>query len=251
MMVWRDLTATVCWVLLSLLGFPDTVPTHDGEGKQLTPEEYRDLAIEMECMYRKCKGNPHTKEAGRAILEAIQQTCKEFWSLKVRQDGFVGLGPLFCWVKKLASFYKYVEAGSGAILPNIMSPFRVWHKLWSAGVPVSEARLSTLTPPCYQGFPSPGLGVVDWGGVSPWRRLLWLPPAIGPSLMIRGQAPLGNAMPRRCWCWGFSLVWPLQLLVRLYCGSGSYPGFRLEHPKTHSCQHFGHSPQVSSDSDSP
>jgi hypothetical protein len=97
----RDLTAMVCWVLLSLLGFPDTVPTHDGEGKQLTPEEYKDLAIEMECMYRMCKG-------------------KEFRSLKVRWDGFVGLGPLFHLVKKRASFYKYVEAGSGAILPNIV-----------------------------------------------------------------------------------------------------------------------------------
>jgi hypothetical protein len=59
-------------VLLSLLGFPDTIPTHDGEGKQLTPEEYKDLAIEMERMYRKCKGNPHMKEAGRAVPEAIQ-----------------------------------------------------------------------------------------------------------------------------------------------------------------------------------
>jgi hypothetical protein len=67
----RDLTVMVCWVLLSLLGFPDTVPTHDGEGNQLTPEEYKDLAIEMERMYQKCKGNPHTKEAGRAIPEAI------------------------------------------------------------------------------------------------------------------------------------------------------------------------------------
>jgi hypothetical protein len=68
----RDLTMTVCWVLLSLLGFPDTVPTHDREENQLTPEEYKDLAIEMEHMYRKCKGNPHTKEAGRAIPEAIR-----------------------------------------------------------------------------------------------------------------------------------------------------------------------------------
>jgi hypothetical protein len=70
--VWHDLTAMVCWVLLSLLRFPDTVPTHDREEKQLTPEEYKDLAIKMECMYRKCKGNPHTKEAGRAVPEAIQ-----------------------------------------------------------------------------------------------------------------------------------------------------------------------------------
>jgi hypothetical protein len=113
MMVWRDLTVTVCWVLLSLLGFPDTVPAHDGEGKQLTPEEYKDLTIEMEHIYRKCKGNPHMKEAGQAILEAIRQTWKEFRSLKVRRDGFVGLGPLFCSVKKRPSFYKYVEAGSG------------------------------------------------------------------------------------------------------------------------------------------
>jgi hypothetical protein len=64
--------------------------------------------------------------------------------LKVRRDGFVGLGPLFRLVKKRASFYGYVEAGSGAILPNIVSPFRVWHKLWSAGIPVSEARLSAM-----------------------------------------------------------------------------------------------------------
>jgi hypothetical protein len=70
--VQRDLTAMVCWVLLSLLGFPDTVPTHDREGKQLTPEEYKDLAIEMEHMYQKCKGNPHTKEAGWAFPEAIR-----------------------------------------------------------------------------------------------------------------------------------------------------------------------------------
>jgi hypothetical protein len=58
--------------VLSLLGFPDTVPTRDGEGNQLTPEEYKDLAIKMERMYRKCKGNPHMKEAGRAIPEAIR-----------------------------------------------------------------------------------------------------------------------------------------------------------------------------------
>jgi hypothetical protein len=62
MTVWRDLTLTVCWVLLSLLGFPDTVPTHDREGKQLTREEYKDLAIEMEHMYRKCKGTPTRKK---------------------------------------------------------------------------------------------------------------------------------------------------------------------------------------------
>jgi hypothetical protein len=53
--------------------------------------------------------------------------CKEIWSLKVRRDGFVGLGPLFHSVEKRASFYEYVEAGLGAILPNIMSSFRVWH----------------------------------------------------------------------------------------------------------------------------
>jgi hypothetical protein len=64
--------------------------------------------------------------------------------LKVRQDGFVGLGPLFRLVEKRASFYEYMEAGSGAILPNIMSLFRVWYKLWSAGIPVSEARLSAM-----------------------------------------------------------------------------------------------------------
>jgi hypothetical protein len=58
----------------------------------------------------------------------------------------VGLGPLFCSVKKRASFYQYVEveAGLGAILPKIVSPFRVWHKLWLAGVPKSEARLSAM-----------------------------------------------------------------------------------------------------------
>jgi hypothetical protein len=125
-------------------GFPDTVPTHDGEGKQLTPEEYKDLAIEMERMYQKCMGNAHTKEAGRAVPEAIWQTCKEFRSLKVRQDGFVGLGLLFRSVEKQASSYEYVEAGSGAILPNIVSPFRMWHELWLAGIPVSEARLSAM-----------------------------------------------------------------------------------------------------------
>jgi hypothetical protein len=184
-------------------------------------------------------------------------TCKKFRSLKVRRDRFVGLGPLFRLVKKWASFYEDMKVGSGAILPNIVSPFRVWHELWSAGIPVSEAWLSAmgkrpwvlLSPPCYQGFPSPGLGVVDQGGVSPWCRLLWLPPAIGPPLTIRGQAPLGNGRPWHRQCW------PLQLLVRLYCGSGIawpfLPRFRLEHPKTHSCQHFGHSPQVGSDSDSP
>jgi hypothetical protein len=64
--------------------------------------------------------------------------------LKVRRDGFVGLGPLFRLVEKRASFYEQVEAGLGAILPNIVSPFRVWHALWSAGVPVSEARLSAM-----------------------------------------------------------------------------------------------------------
>jgi hypothetical protein len=64
--------------------------------------------------------------------------------LKVRWDRFVGLGPLFCSVKKRASFYEYVEAGPGVILPNIVSPFRVWHKLWSAGIPVSEAQLSAM-----------------------------------------------------------------------------------------------------------
>jgi hypothetical protein len=48
------------------------------------------------------------KEAGRAIPGAIQQTCKEFGSLKVRRDRFVGLGPLFRLVEKRASFYKYV-----------------------------------------------------------------------------------------------------------------------------------------------
>jgi hypothetical protein len=71
-MVWCDLTATVCWVLLSLLGFPDTVPSQDGEGKQLTPEEYKDLTIKMERMYQKCKGNPYMKEAGWAVPEAIR-----------------------------------------------------------------------------------------------------------------------------------------------------------------------------------
>jgi hypothetical protein len=131
-------------VLLSLLGFPETVPTHDGDGNQLTPEEYKDLAIKMERMYWKCKGKPHTKEAGWAVLEAIQWTCKEFRSLKVRRDGFVGLGPLFRSVKKRARFYEYVEEGSGAILPNIVSPFRVWYELWLAGIPVKEARLSAL-----------------------------------------------------------------------------------------------------------
>jgi hypothetical protein len=30
------------------------------------------------------------------------------------------------------------------ILPKIVSPLRVWHKLWLAGVPVSEAWLSTM-----------------------------------------------------------------------------------------------------------
>jgi hypothetical protein len=57
-MVRHDLTMMVCWVLLSLLGFPDTVPTHDGEGKQLTPEEYKDLAIKMERMYRNVRATP-------------------------------------------------------------------------------------------------------------------------------------------------------------------------------------------------
>jgi hypothetical protein len=70
--------------------------------------------------------------------------CKEFQSLKVRWDGFVGLGPLFRLVKKQASFYEYMEAGPGVILPNIVSPFRVWHKLWSAGILVSEAQLSAM-----------------------------------------------------------------------------------------------------------
>jgi hypothetical protein len=100
--------------------------------------------IEMERMYQKCKGNPHMKEVGWAVPEAIRQTCKDFRSLKVRWDGFVGLGPLFHSVKKLASFYEYMEVGSGVILPNIVSPFRVWHKLWSAGILVSEARLSAM-----------------------------------------------------------------------------------------------------------
>jgi hypothetical protein len=37
-----------------------------------------------------------------------------------------------------------VEARSGAILPNIVSPFRVWHELWLAGILVSEAWLSAM-----------------------------------------------------------------------------------------------------------
>jgi hypothetical protein len=49
--------------------------------------------------------------------------------LKVRRDGFVGLGPLFRSVEKRA---------------RIVSLFRVWHKLWSMGIPVSEAQLSAM-----------------------------------------------------------------------------------------------------------
>jgi hypothetical protein len=53
------------------------------------------------------------------------------------------MGPLFRLVEK-RSFYENVEAGLGVILPNIVSPFRVWHELWSAGIPVSEAWLSAM-----------------------------------------------------------------------------------------------------------
>jgi hypothetical protein len=50
-----------------------------------------------------------------------------------------------CFVRsKTGQFLQIRGGGSGAILPNIVSPFRVWHKLWSAGIPVSEARLSAM-----------------------------------------------------------------------------------------------------------
>jgi hypothetical protein len=92
---------------------------------------------------------------------------------------FEGQAGWICWSgavvlfgQKMGQFLRIRGGGVGAILPNIVSPFRVWHKLWSAGVPVSEAQLSAMgkeasglaIAPCYQGFPSPGLGVVDQGG---------------------------------------------------------------------------------------
>jgi hypothetical protein len=145
------------------------------------------------------------KEAGRAVPEAIRRMCKEFWSLKVRRDGLVGLGPLFRSVKKRASFFEYVEAGLGAILPNIVSPFRVWHELWLAGIPVCEARLSAMgkeasglaIAPTLSRVPIFLLGVVDQGGVSPWHRLLQLPPTIGQTRRLGGPGSYVPGCGRR------------------------------------------------------
>jgi hypothetical protein len=63
----RDLPPNLCWLFLSFMKYPTEALTHDGNGELLSGVDCKDLAVELERMYRKEHSSPHTHMAGRAV----------------------------------------------------------------------------------------------------------------------------------------------------------------------------------------
>jgi hypothetical protein len=70
-----DIPSNLCQLFLSFMKYPTEALTHDGNGELLSEVDYKDLAVELEHMYRKEHGSLHTHTAGRAVPPIARAGC--------------------------------------------------------------------------------------------------------------------------------------------------------------------------------
>jgi hypothetical protein len=119
-------------VVFEFYEVPNGSPTHDGNGELLSKVDYKDLAVELECMYQREHGSPHTHRAGRAVPPRLCQQVAALLPAKVCRDGFVLAGPMFALDEIRAEFEAFFEQESTRKLEKVLHPVNLWHAIWVA-----------------------------------------------------------------------------------------------------------------------